>query len=90
MAIFQFLLSRAKPLILDEIWGHVSERASNELSYALHRGAVALLVLFFSLKKSYKLIYYTHKRIPIFTTIPLPCCISMRDQKKKHVIFLRR
>ena len=34
----------AKPLIWGQIWGHVGERALKELSNALFRGAVALLV----------------------------------------------
>ena len=33
-----------KPLILGQICGHVGERALKELSNALFRGAVALLV----------------------------------------------
>ena len=41
---FSFCSLEAKPLILDQIWGHVSERALKELSNALLRSTVALLI----------------------------------------------
>ena len=42
---FSFCCSlEAKPLILDQIWGHNNERALKELSNALFRSTVALLV----------------------------------------------
>ena len=45
MIIFcSFCCLEPNPLIVDQIWGHASERALKELSNALSRGAVALLV----------------------------------------------
>ena len=41
---WKFCSLEAKPLILDQIWGHVSERALKELSNELLRSTVSLLV----------------------------------------------
>ena len=41
---WSFYSLEAKPLILDQIWGHAIKRALKELSNALYCGAVALLV----------------------------------------------
>ena len=41
---WSFCSLEAKPLILDQIWDHISERRLKELSNALSRSTVALLV----------------------------------------------
>ena len=44
-AIFSFCSLEAKPLIVGQIWGHTSEISSKELSNALFRCAVAVIIL---------------------------------------------